>query len=57
LRRDASDESVLLERQALHARRLRFHHPSSGKVMEIEAPLPCDIAAVLGELREYRRLR
>ena len=48
------DTAVLLGRQALHARRLRFEHPRSGKLIEIEAPLPPDIEAVLGELRNYR---
>jgi 23S rRNA pseudouridine1911/1915/1917 synthase len=55
IRRDPADETVLLERQALHARRLRFRHPMSGAVLEIEAPLPGDMAAVLAELREFRR--
>jgi 23S rRNA pseudouridine1911/1915/1917 synthase len=54
IRRDPKDETVLLERQALHARRLRFQHPETGERMEVEAPLPADIAAVLTELREYR---
>jgi 23S rRNA pseudouridine1911/1915/1917 synthase len=54
LRRDSTDETVLLERQALHARRLRFFHPVTGATMEIEAPLPHDIMAVLGELRTHR---
>jgi 23S rRNA pseudouridine1911/1915/1917 synthase len=53
LRRDG-DELVLLERQALHARRLRFTHPASGDSIEVEAPLPADIAAVLAELRVCR---
>jgi 23S rRNA pseudouridine1911/1915/1917 synthase len=55
IRRDASDESVLLERQALHARRLRFLHPTTDAVLEVEAPLPADIAATLDELRRFRR--
>ncbi len=54
IRRDPADELVLLERQALHARRLRFTHPATGQEMEIKAPLPSDIAAVLEELRAYR---
>ena len=57
LRRDPSDETVLLERHALHARRLRFVHPSTGKSIEIEAPLPDDIAATLCGLREYRSVK
>ncbi len=54
IRREPADELVLLERQALHARRLRFTHPATGQVMEIEAPLPSDVVAVLEELRAYR---
>ena len=40
IRRDPADATVLLERQALHARRLRFAHPATGEPLEIEAPLP-----------------
>ncbi|MGA2031280.1 MAG: pseudouridine synthase [Thermoguttaceae bacterium] len=29
-------------------------HPTSGQPMEIEAPLPADMSAVLAELRQYR---
>ncbi len=54
LRRDPSDETVLLERQALHAWRLKLVHPASGQPMTFEAPLPADIAAVLAELRACR---
>ncbi|MGQ9574404.1 MAG: RluA family pseudouridine synthase [Thermoguttaceae bacterium] len=54
IRRDPGDWVVLLARQALHARRLRFAHPESGEPVEVEAPLPADIAGVLGELRRYR---
>ncbi len=56
IRRDADDDLVLLKRQALHAIRLTFTHPATGKPLNIEAPLPADMAAVLAELREYRRL-
>jgi 23S rRNA pseudouridine1911/1915/1917 synthase len=54
IRRDPADTLILLERQALHARRLRFIHPTSGQPFEIEAPLPDDLEMVLGELRRYR---
>jgi 23S rRNA pseudouridine1911/1915/1917 synthase len=57
IRRDATDELVLLDRQALHARRLRFLHPATGEPLEIEAPLPPDILVVLDELRKYRPVR
>ena len=54
IRRDPADDLILLDRQALHARRLRFLHPATGDLLEVEAPLPADIAAVLEELRIYR---
>jgi 23S rRNA pseudouridine1911/1915/1917 synthase len=54
IRRDPQDGRVLLARQALHARRIRLIHPTSGKPIELEAPLPADLAGVLAELREYR---
>jgi 23S rRNA pseudouridine1911/1915/1917 synthase len=39
-------------RQALHARRLEFHHPSSGKPVGWEVDIPDDFAALLTVLRE-----
>lgn len=54
IRRDAADTTVLLDRQALHARRLKFAHPATGAPLEVEAPLPADIMAVLAALRLYR---
>ena len=54
IRRDASDEMVLLDRQALHAQRIKFSHPATGKIVEVEALLPEDMAVVLEELRKYR---
>ncbi len=38
-------------RQALHAWRLAIHHPLSGECLELEAPLPEDLAALLAALR------
>ena len=46
------DDAVILERQALHARKIAFEHPSSGEPMEIEAPMPADMQAVLDVLRD-----
>jgi 23S rRNA pseudouridine1911/1915/1917 synthase len=48
------DDDVLLQRQALHARRLRINHPLSGKTLEFVAELPDDLQQVLEELRTYR---
>ena len=38
-------------RQALHAAFLRFPHPLSGEMLEIEAPLPDDMTILLDRLR------
>jgi len=38
-------------RQFLHAWRLEFTHPLSGQRVELEAPLPPDLGAVLDLLR------
>lgn len=51
---DPSDSTVLLNRQALHAARLRFLHPAHGRVMEIEAPLAGDIQTAWDALRRWR---
>jgi 23S rRNA pseudouridine1911/1915/1917 synthase len=40
-----------LERQFLHAERLAFPHPFSGDPVEVESPLPADLAAALGRAR------
>jgi pseudouridine synthase, RluA family len=46
--------AVLLSRQALHAWRLAFDHPSDGRRLEFEAPLPDDMARVLSPFRNVR---
>jgi len=51
LRGAAADDAVLLDRTALHARRLRIRHPQTDEPMEFVAPLPADIAGVLEALR------
>ncbi len=38
---------VHLQRQFLHAYQLKFAHPSTGKILDLEAPLPADLQAVL----------
>ncbi len=45
------------ERMFLHARRLRFEHPASGEVIELEAPLPAEFAAVVTVLERPPRSR
>lgn len=40
-----------LSRQMLHARALTFTHPVSGKLLEVQAPIPDDMTLLLDELR------
>ena len=40
-----------LERQFLHAHRLRFAHPMIGGDIDVESPLPPDLAAALERAR------
>lgn len=47
----AGDDQVLLERQALHARRITIQHPESGQELTIESPIPADLQAVLSCLK------
>ena len=38
--------------QCLHARKLKFIHPSTGEPLEVECPLPDWFEAVLDKLRK-----
>jgi 23S rRNA pseudouridine1911/1915/1917 synthase len=40
-----------LERQFLHAHRLRFRHPATGATVDVESPLPPDLTAALARAR------
>ena len=40
------------KRQALHARLLGFTHPVTGEAIEVEAPIPADLATLMSVLRE-----
>ncbi len=42
----------LAPRQFLHAARLRFTHPITGELVEVESPLPPDLEAAVGRLGE-----
>jgi 23S rRNA pseudouridine955/2504/2580 synthase len=44
-----------LRRMFLHAASIAFIWPESGEAFRVEAPLPADLAALLGELRELPR--
>jgi 23S rRNA pseudouridine1911/1915/1917 synthase len=49
-------EEVLIDRQALHAHRLRFQHPTTGQELDLTAPIPADIERTLRALRTYRAI-
>jgi 23S rRNA pseudouridine1911/1915/1917 synthase len=50
----AARAAAAVGRQALHASRLAFDHPRSGRRLSFEAPLPADLAAALSVLRSAR---
>jgi 23S rRNA-/tRNA-specific pseudouridylate synthase len=43
--------ALRLWRQALHAAELSFAHPETGAPLRFAAPLPPDLAVLIGELR------
>jgi len=45
-KRSASAEDVLLDRLALHAKRLKLKHPGTGQIMEWQAPIPTSLLDV-----------
>jgi len=54
---EAQSSPDLISRQALHARRLAFRHPHSGKELEFEAPLPDDMQRAITALARHCSLR
>ena len=52
---DDADDPVLIGRQALHAFRIEFAHPQTGKPVAFEAPLPADFERTLSALTQYSR--
>jgi 23S rRNA pseudouridine1911/1915/1917 synthase len=48
------DETVVLNRQALHAYRLQITHPATNEPLRLEAPLAPDIQALIELLRKHR---
>ncbi|MBK8014927.1 MAG: RluA family pseudouridine synthase [Deltaproteobacteria bacterium] len=44
------------DRPALHARQLVFPHPSTGKSITVEAPLPSDLCTLIDQLRAWPAL-
>ena len=49
-RRKSEPETLRLGRNFLHAARLEFAHPLTGKPLQFEAPLPAELTAFLGRL-------
>ena len=49
---DPDAQSVLLNRQALHAHQLSLDHPQSGKRMEFSAPVPADMSVTIEHLEK-----
>ena len=50
-RRGRRGEATMLRRQALHAARLEFVHPTSGALQRFEVPLPEDLRLLLQSLQ------
>jgi len=51
---ETPEPTPILARQALHARKITFEHPTTHKTLVIEAPLPKDLQETLEALREFR---
>jgi 23S rRNA pseudouridine1911/1915/1917 synthase len=51
-----AEEHPLMARLTLHAQALELTHPTHGETHTWVAPIPKDFAAVLRNLRRYRRL-
>lgn len=51
-----AEAEAVLGRQALHAWKLSFAHPMSGKPLAFEAPLPADFSAAMDVLRAAPKL-
>jgi 23S rRNA pseudouridine1911/1915/1917 synthase len=49
------DDRAVTTQQALHAYRIRFSHPISEAVVELEAPPPAELARLIALLRKHRR--
>jgi 23S rRNA pseudouridine1911/1915/1917 synthase len=51
-RRKSEPERLRLGRNFLHAARLEFPHPKTGKLLELEAPLPAELEEFLSQLED-----
>lgn len=52
---DLKDQTVVLARQALHARRIKLAHPITREMLEFVAPVPEDMQGTIETLRELRK--
>ncbi len=50
------DKTLIMPRFALHAQKIQFRHPISGKEMTIQAPLPEDFSNLLSLLRRRKSM-
>jgi 23S rRNA pseudouridine1911/1915/1917 synthase len=50
-RHEGTEPAIAFPRQALHATRLGFVHPKTGRPVKFEAPLPSDFRKLLASLR------
>ncbi|MDO8518866.1 MAG: RluA family pseudouridine synthase [Deltaproteobacteria bacterium] len=48
---EADMSGIPFKRQALHAHRIEFNHPITGKLMKLTAPIPKDLADLIDRLR------
>ncbi|MEZ6141000.1 MAG: RluA family pseudouridine synthase [Zavarzinella sp.] len=49
------EDTQIIDRQCLHAQRLRFTHPRLNQLMQFEAPIPNDMQRVLELLKAHRK--
>jgi 23S rRNA pseudouridine1911/1915/1917 synthase len=52
---ESAVEEPVINRVALHAHTLEFEHPTTGKQVKFEAPVPEDMQKLLDMLRKYRK--
>ncbi len=45
---------AILPRQGLHAKTLGFDHPTTGKRMSFDSPIPDDMTALIDKMRNYK---
>lgn len=53
--KSSGEERALISRSILHAWRLEFEHPFTKKAINIEAPLPKDLRAVINQLNKWNK--